>query len=415
MSRTAHPLARCFLALALWQISALVQTIPERADANPIPDGMLYFNIRPAGPPEQYCATDITNCDELVPSTEDEGLLEFQIFIDPQQHWFGEIPVPYLRADLSWPDAWTLVDFGICRDPFSWWFDTSGPGPHRLEIEGPCTIPGPLFLAATLVFDVRDYGRLDTGESPVLWYGCPVTAEVYPTAHYAEAGTGCEYTDQPCVQWDFRCIPEVSGLEVLLTAPEGGSAHGELAFDISGYPYPPCEMTVHSDADWATGYVTLEGMLWDGLLHVDANSSGLEPGIHQCEFQIAYDGAYNGARVRNARCLPVILTVEPASGVEDLPPRRDPSADLVLAGANPSEGPFSFTFENRATTPMICSVFDASGREIARLADEVRPKGRNAITWSGEDAAGDPVPPGVYMVRLAHDGAVRSTRVIVVR
>lgn len=415
MSRSNRATVRSSASLILSIAAAMASSLAQRIDANPIPDGMLYFNIRPAGPPEQYCVTNITDCDELVPTTEEEGLLEFQIFVDPQQRFYGEIPVPHFAVDLSWPDTWVLVDYGICRDPSDWYFDTAGTGPHRLEIEGPCTVPGPLFLVATLVFDVRGYGRLDTGGSAVLWYNCPPTWEVFPTAHYAEAGTRCEYTDQPCVQWEFRCIPEIAGQEVRLTAPVGGSVSGELEFGISGYPFPPCEMTAHSDADWATGYVTPEDITWHGLLHVNANAAGLEPGIHQCEFQIAYDGAYNGARVRNARCLPVILTVEPASGVEDLPPRRDPSADLILAGANPSQGPFSFTFENRATTPMICSVFEASGREIARLADEVRPKGRNAITWSGEDAAGDPVPPGVYLVRLAHDGAVRSTRVIVVR
>ncbi len=415
MSRTNYPLLRCFLALALWQITALVAAMPERADANPIPDGMIYFNLRPAGDPDQYCVTNITECGELVASTEEEGLLEFQIFVDPQQHWFGEIPVPRVGVDLSWPEEWILVDYGICRDPFSWSFDTTGPGPHRLEIEGPCTVPGPIFLAATLVFDVRGYGRLDTGGSADLWYGCPVTAEVYPTAHYAEAGTGCEYTDQPCVQWDFRCIPEVSDLEVRLTAPVGGTAHGELAFEISGYPYPPCEMTVHSDADWATGYVTLEGMLWDGLLHVNANAMGLDPGVHQCEFQISYDGAYNGGRVRNARCLPVILTVEPASGVNDRPPLRDPSAGIVLAGASPSTGAFPFSYDIAAPTHVHCGVFDASGREIAALLDEVQSMGRHHLTWSGKDAGGDPAPPGVYWLRLSRDGAIRSSRVIVVR
>jgi hypothetical protein len=56
------------------------------------------------------------------------------------------------------------------------------------------------------------------------------------------------------------------------------------------------------------------------------------------------------------------------------------------------------------------TVFDVSGRAVARLLDEVLDAGRHSVTW---DAAG--VASGVYYARIAAGGDRRSQKLVVLR
>ncbi|MFN8179250.1 MAG: FG-GAP-like repeat-containing protein [bacterium] len=61
------------------------------------------------------------------------------------------------------------------------------------------------------------------------------------------------------------------------------------------------------------------------------------------------------------------------------------------------------------------SVYDAAGRRVARLADEVRDPGTHRVTWSARDDDGRPVPAGTYFVRLEAGGTEAAGKVVVVR
>jgi hypothetical protein len=173
---------------------------------------------------------------------------------------------------------------------------------------------------------------------------------------------------------------------------------------------------VNSVETWATGYVELEGdpYGYHGTLFVDVDASGLEPGVYESEMQVVQGGGAFGGL---ARCLPAILTVEPASSVDGpIPPvSSTASLGLRLTGASPSSGPFEFAYESPAPTHVRCGVYDASGREVAPLLDTEQLEGQHTIIWRATDAEGQRVRPGVYLVRLALDGQVRSSRVVVVR
>jgi hypothetical protein len=379
------------------------------ASANPQPDAAVYFNVRPAGPPEERCVTDIRYCEQMHASTPAQGLVEFQVFI---LSWYGGTPVWSFATYLTWPEAWTLVDCCVNAD----WggIDPQGPGSGYMGLAWDCWAPDGLFLAATLVFDVQGYGMLDTPGDCELWLDCPQQFMVVPTAHFGEAGTTCEFTEFACATNGYHCVPILTGLQVQLTAPEGGTVDADLPFTIDGYPYPVCEFTVDSEAPWATGYVVSEEYS-HGILHVEADASGLEPGVHESEMQIVYDQV--GGWGTLARCVPVILTVE------SVPPEGAPFAaspvavplGLRLTGASPSSGPFVLAYENPTAAHVRCGVYDASGREVAPLLEGEQAAGRHTITWRATDAEGRRVRPGVYMVRLVLDGQVRSSRVVVVR
>ena len=53
-------------------------------------------------------------------------------------------------------------------------------------------------------------------------------------------------------------------------------------------------------------------------------------------------------------------------------------------------------------------VLDAAGRRVATLASGPRQPGDHALAWDGTGADGRPAPAGVYLLRVALDGAART-------
>ena len=45
-------------------------------------------------------------------------------------------------------------------------------------------------------------------------------------------------------------------------------------------------------------------------------------------------------------------------------------------------------------------IYSTGGARVRGLVDELLGVGRHVVTWDGRDAAGRPVPAGVYFVRL---------------
>lgn len=58
------------------------------------------------------------------------------------------------------------------------------------------------------------------------------------------------------------------------------------------------------------------------------------------------------------------------------------------------------------------AVFDAAGRRVRQLLDEVRDAGDHEVAWDGRTAAGTRAAAGVYFVRLRFEGEERSGKVV---
>ena len=89
-----------------------------------------------------------------------------------------------------------------------------------------------------------------------------------------------------------------------------------------------------------------------------------------------------------------------------------PVSELALlpVAPNPARGTARVTFDLPAAGEAAVSVYDARGREVARLAEGYRDAGRHTVAWESARLA-----PGVYLVRLAAAGDVRLRRAVVVR
>jgi hypothetical protein len=99
--------------------------------------------------------------------------------------------------------------------------------------------------------------------------------------------------------------------------------------------------------------------------------------------------------------------------------QRRSGAGLALSSvtATPSRGgglEIGYTLTAGAQVNVIVS--GLSGRALTTLATTAAPMGRSTQTWDGRDAAGRPVPNGIYRIDIlatAPDGAlVRETRTV---
>jgi hypothetical protein len=65
-----------------------------------------------------------------------------------------------------------------------------------------------------------------------------------------------------------------------------------------------------------------------------------------------------------------------------------------------------------ATSRVICSVYDVSGRLLGTILDATYPAGEHRVAWEGRDLAGRRMAAGVYFLRL-QAGPGTSTRKVV--
>ena len=88
---------------------------------------------------------------------------------------------------------------------------------------------------------------------------------------------------------------------------------------------------------------------------------------------------------------------------------------LVEVSPNPFAGDAAFRFTIPQAAPVRLEIFDASGRAVRTLVDEVQRPGAHEARWDGRDSNQEPVAPGVYLYRLEVAGAAARGKISVVR
>lgn len=109
----------------------------------------------------------------------------------------------------------------------------------------------------------------------------------------------------------------------------------------------------------------------------------------------------------------VLATTETGNGTpnEDAPGDGDAPAALALtAFPNPASGSVSLRMALPLPGPTRLAVYDALGREVARLVDGDRPAGDQTVVLDTDQLA-----PGVYVVRIESGGEVATRTLTVVR
>jgi len=99
-------------------------------------------------------------------------------------------------------------------------------------------------------------------------------------------------------------------------------------------------------------------------------------------------------------------------GPDSVPPAGP--YDVVVA-PNPFNPRTTITFSLAAPGEVRAGVYDLTGGLVAVLADRRFAAGDHVLQWRGRDAAGRPMPSGVYVVRLGTVDGTRSQKVMLVR
>lgn len=104
-----------------------------------------------------------------------------------------------------------------------------------------------------------------------------------------------------------------------------------------------------------------------------------------------------------------------------------PTVDVPRGGAlegfaldvapNPFRGATRIAFSQAGgrALPVRITVHDLAGRRVATLHDGMLPAGPSEVRWDGRGTDGEPVRPGVYLVRAAWPGATLTRRIVSVR
>lgn len=292
-------------ALAIGVLFVPLSFLP--AGANVIPESAILIHVQPVS--EVSCATEITQCSQIVRSTTEQGRLEFLLFVYPIMYEELHYGILDLNTLLTVPDAWTISDWELCGGGFGYLFD-QGNG-YALHIEWPeCpTISGQIMLVARLVIDVNGPGRLGFADP----YGNPIRlrCEDPLTAHAfgadAEAGMGCEINTYQCGQPEY-CTPDFSEAGLNLVAHAGESAAEELRFHAS---VEWCYFSASSEAPWLEASVAWVPEDWEYCLQVTADAGDLAPGSYQAQIQVT------DLNDNVTRCVEVLFEVLESSSVAD--------------------------------------------------------------------------------------------------
>jgi hypothetical protein len=83
---------------------------------------------------------------------------------------------------------------------------------------------------------------------------------------------------------------------------------------------------------------------------------------------------------------------------------------------NPFNPSTAISYYVPTASQITLDIYDSSGKLVVRLIDsEERPKGANAVEWSGVDAQGRPVSSGVYYYRLTTGKQTYSKKMVLLR
>ncbi len=99
-----------------------------------------------------------------------------------------------------------------------------------------------------------------------------------------------------------------------------------------------------------------------------------------------------------------------------------PVAETSFAGAlelrcwpNPCNPLSTLQFELSTPGDVRVEIFAVNGRRMGELTLGPRPGGAQTVAWRGDDGAGNPLPSGLYLLRLSAAGELARTKVMILK
>ncbi|HOX24431.1 MAG TPA: FlgD immunoglobulin-like domain containing protein [Candidatus Krumholzibacteria bacterium] len=111
----------------------------------------------------------------------------------------------------------------------------------------------------------------------------------------------------------------------------------------------------------------------------------------------------------------LLLVAESTVGAPPADPRLDSGLHLEPGVPNPFNPRTEIAFLMTRSGPALVTVHDASGELVATLVDRLLVAGRHTVTWEGRTDGGQAVPSGIFLVRVASGGEVRTGKITLLR
>ena len=108
----------------------------------------------------------------------------------------------------------------------------------------------------------------------------------------------------------------------------------------------------------------------------------------------------------------VILELDDATNV---PGSGRLETAITSVAPNPFNPRTTIEFSLARAQTATLTVFDVRGRRVSTLAEGARNAGRHEIVWNGTDADGQPVPSGVYFLKLDSEDGSFSKRAVLLK
>jgi hypothetical protein len=89
--------------------------------------------------------------------------------------------------------------------------------------------------------------------------------------------------------------------------------------------------------------------------------------------------------------------------------------ELAAPRPNPFRGQIALGFAVPRPTKVSVAVYDVRGARVKQVVHELLSGGRYTRVWEGRDERGNPVPSGVYFVRLSGHGLQLWKRAVLIR
>jgi hypothetical protein len=112
-------------------------------------------------------------------------------------------------------------------------------------------------------------------------------------------------------------------------------------------------------------------------------------------------------------CDNVVLTIGPTGTAAPQVPASVLS--LEQSRPNPFNPSTTIRFKLPSTEHVTLLIYDAKGRVVRTLLNEVRTSGEHNVEWDGRDSSGNRVVSGVYLYRVAAGGHMETRKAVLIK
>lgn len=152
---------------------------------------------------------------------------------------------------------------------------------------------------------------------------------------------------------------------------------------------------------------------------------GLEPGDYLARvWEASYDEEYTlagttsftiKAQLGSFSTTTLMSDCYDAEGAEEPPSSPHTGLELTNVSSSPTQQSAQIRYFLPTQTEVLIQIYDVTGTRVRKLNIGSQEQGEHLVIWDTREESGQPIPRGIYFVRLQAAGQARSLSLIVLR